>query len=112
MTARCTQDTRALDGPFPEALAVALDFVLYITFHLLGVLFMAPIFLFPTFVIGVITVICANIYIKGQRSVKRKISLHFDIIAGNEPHLLIGETSNARSPVVGHFGAAIAGLGE
>lgn len=51
------------------------------------------IFVVPGVVVAAIGAWCGQIYIKAQLSVKR-------------------EMSNARSPVLGHFGAAIAGLGK
>jgi len=56
-----------------------------------AVLLFTPIFLFPGLVLAVLGGLCGQIYIKAQLSVKR-------------------EMSNARSPVLGHFGAAVAGL--
>lgn len=58
---------------------------------LVGVLVMSPIFIFPGLFVSVVGVWCGQIYMAGQLSVKR-------------------EMSNARSPVLGHFSAAIAGL--
>lgn len=50
------------------------------------------VFIFPGIIVALLGGWCGQIYIKAQLSVKR-------------------EMSNARSPVLGHFGAAIAGLG-
>ena len=52
----------------------------------------SPAFLLPGVVALMIGAMIGKIYIKAQLSVKR-------------------ETSNARSPVLSHFGAAIAGIG-
>jgi hypothetical protein len=57
-----------------------------------AVIILTPIFLFPGVVVAILGAWCGQIYIKAQLSVKR-------------------EMSNARSPVLGHFGAAISGLG-
>ena len=57
-----------------------------------AVMVFSPIFLFPGLVVAVVGSACGKIYIKAQLPVKR-------------------EMSNARGPVLGHFGAAIAGLG-
>jgi ABC-type multidrug transport system fused ATPase/permease subunit len=56
-----------------------------------AVIIMTPIFVVPGFIVATLGGWCGQIYIKAQLSVKR-------------------EMSNARSPVLGHFGAAIAGL--
>lgn len=58
-----------------------------------AVVLMTPIFLIPGFVAATLGGWCGQIYIKAQLSVKR-------------------EMSNAKSPVLGHFGAAIAGLSK
>ena len=50
-------------------------------------------FVFPGLIVALLGGWCGQIYIKAQLSVKR-------------------EMSNAKSPVLGHFGAAIAGLGS
>jgi H+/Cl- antiporter ClcA len=58
-----------------------------------AVVTMTPVFLAPGLFIGVLGGWIGRIYMKAQLSVKR-------------------EMSNAKSPVLGHFGAAIAGLSE
>ena len=58
-----------------------------------AVVVITPVFVIPGIVIGAIGYWCGQVYIKAQLSVKR-------------------EMSNARSPVLSHFGAAIAGLSE
>lgn len=60
--------------------------------RLIAVLIYTPIFVIPGVAVGAIGSWCGQIYIKAQLSVKR-------------------EMSNAKSPVLSHFGAAIAGLG-
>lgn len=52
---------------------------------------MSPIFVVPGFIVGLLGSWCGQIYIKAQLSVKR-------------------EMSNAKAPVMSHFGAAMAGL--
>ena len=58
-----------------------------------GVVVISPVFLLPGVVLSFLGAWCGQVYIKAQLSVKR-------------------EMSNARAPVLGHFGAAIAGLSE
>jgi len=58
---------------------------------LCAVVFMTPIFLIPGIIVGAFGGWIGQIYMAAQLSVKR-------------------EMSNAKAPVVGHFGAAIAGL--
>ncbi len=56
------------------------------------VVFMLPIFIVPATVVAVLGVLISQVYMRAQLSVKR-------------------EMSNAKAPVLGHFGSAIAGLG-
>ena len=58
-----------------------------------AVIVITPVFVIPGMIVGAFGYWCGQIYIKAQLSVKR-------------------EMINARSPVLSHFGAAIAGLGE
>jgi hypothetical protein len=60
---------------------------------LVAVILFTPIFIVPGIGIAAVGAWCGQIYIKAQLSVKR-------------------EMSNARAPVLGHFGAAIAGLSK
>ena len=59
----------------------------------ISVVIISPTFILPGIVISFLGAWCGQIYIKSQLSVKR-------------------EMSNARAPVLGHFGAAIAGLSK
>jgi hypothetical protein len=58
---------------------------------LTSILIITPVFIVPSALLGVIATFCSNVYMRAQLSVKR-------------------EMSNKRAPVMGHFGAAIAGL--
>lgn len=58
-----------------------------------AVMIVSPTFILPGLIISGLGAWCGQIYIRSQLSVKR-------------------EMSNARAPVLGHFGAAIAGLSE
>ena len=57
-----------------------------------AIVYMSPVFLVPGLIVGLLGGWFGQIYIKAQLSVKR-------------------EMSNAKSPVLSHFGAAVAGLG-
>ncbi|KAK7461891.1 hypothetical protein VKT23_008323 [Stygiomarasmius scandens] len=89
--ARCTQDIRAVDGPIPMWLQWVGEITMMMTVKFFAVVVITPVFFFPGVLVFVLGGICGQIYIKAQLSVKR-------------------EMSNAKSPVLGHFGAAIAGL--
>ena len=59
---------------------------------LVSIVVYTPVFLFPGVIIFAIGAYTGNIYMAAQLSVKR-------------------EMSNKKAPVLGHFGAAVAGLG-
>lgn len=61
--------------------------------RLIAVTLFAPVFVLPGLLLGVVGGYLGNVYMKAQLSVKR-------------------EMSNAKAPVLGHFGAAVAGLGR
>ncbi|KAH7918842.1 hypothetical protein BV22DRAFT_1100095, partial [Leucogyrophana mollusca] len=88
---RCTQDIRAIDGPLAQGVGIVVEFSLTMIVKLGAVVVMTPVFLLPGLVIAVVGGFVGKIYMRAQLSVKR-------------------EMSNAKAPVLGHFGAAIAGL--
>ncbi|KZP30958.1 P-loop containing nucleoside triphosphate hydrolase protein [Athelia psychrophila] len=88
---RTTQDIRALDGPIAQNFDGVVAMTLF-TFTKLGlIVFFSPMFLLPCLAVVTIGVMCGNFYNRTVLSVKR-------------------EMSNARAPVLAHFGAAITGL--
>lgn len=88
---RCTQDIQAVDGPITDYFRSLMELSIAMLLKLTAVVVMSPIFLIPGVLVAVLGGWCGQIYMKAQLSVKR-------------------EMSNARAPVLGHFGAAIAGL--
>ncbi|KAF9243735.1 hypothetical protein BU15DRAFT_71860 [Melanogaster broomeanus] len=88
---RCTQDIRAIDGPFAQQISWVIELSITLLFRLLAVVALTPSFLFPGVLVGVVGGWVGRIYMKAQLSIKR-------------------EMSNAKAPVLGHFSAAIAGL--
>ncbi|KAF5384757.1 hypothetical protein D9757_006267 [Collybiopsis confluens] len=88
---RCTQDTRAVDGPVAMWLQWVSEISVSMIMKYFAVILFSPIFFFPGLLVLVLGAACGQVYIKAQLSVKR-------------------EMSNARAPVLAHFGAAIAGL--
>ncbi|KZS93246.1 P-loop containing nucleoside triphosphate hydrolase protein [Sistotremastrum niveocremeum HHB9708] len=89
--ARCTQDIRAVDGPVSQHLVDLIEMSITLVCKLAAVVIMTPPFILPGVLVGLVGGWLGQVYIKAQLSVKR-------------------EMSNARSPVLGHFGAAIVGL--
>ncbi|KAH9480844.1 ATP-binding cassette transporter abc4 [Psilocybe cubensis] len=88
---RCTQDISSVDGDLQAFFGAVVELATCMVVRLAGPVIMTPIILGPGILIAVIGIYIGNIYLKAQISVKR-------------------ETSNARAPVLAHFGAAIAGL--
>ncbi|KAF9522597.1 multidrug resistance-associated ABC transporter [Crepidotus variabilis] len=91
MITRCTQDIAAIDIQLAGSLNNLMGLLTGMIVKLSGPVFFTPIFIFPGIFVAVAGSYLGNIYLKAQMSVKR-------------------EQSNARSPMLAHFGAAIAGL--
>ncbi|KAJ6574743.1 P-loop containing nucleoside triphosphate hydrolase protein [Mycena capillaripes] len=89
--ARCTVDIRTVDGPIQQGLWGLLEMSMSMLVKFAAVILFTPLFFIPGVLVGVLGGWCGQIYIAAQLSVKR-------------------EMSNAKAPVLGHFGAAIAGL--
>lgn len=81
-----------VDGPVVAFLLRVIDMSFDIVVRLVAVVVISPVFVFPGIMVGVVMAFVGQLYMKAQLAIKR-------------------ERSNARSPVLGHFGAAIAGLG-
>ncbi|KAJ7145004.1 multidrug resistance-associated ABC transporter [Mycena crocata] len=89
--ARCTQDLRDIDTYIGQSLWGVVDLVFYASIRLGAVILLAPPFLLPAALLLFAGTWIGSLYTKAQLSVKR-------------------EMSNARAPLLGHFGAAIDGL--
>ncbi|CAK5280078.1 unnamed protein product [Mycena citricolor] len=89
--ARCTVDIRSVDGPISQGLHALSEMTVSMIVKFAAVILFTPVFFIPGVLVGALGGLCGQIYIKSQLSVKR-------------------EMSNAKAPVLGHFGAAIAGL--
>ncbi|KAF5317788.1 hypothetical protein D9619_012656 [Psilocybe cf. subviscida] len=89
--ARCTQDIRAVDGPVPQTAIWVFDCCAGMVTKLGAIVLFTPAFLIPGMISAGTGLFVGNLYLKAQLSVKR-------------------EMSNARSPLLSHFSAAIHGL--
>ncbi|KIY48677.1 P-loop containing nucleoside triphosphate hydrolase protein [Fistulina hepatica ATCC 64428] len=89
--ARCTADVRSVDGPVPMSFWSIIQLTLIMVCQFGAVVLMTPLFLFPGLAITAAGYMVGEFYMKAQLSVKR-------------------EMSNARAPVLAHFGDAIEGL--
>lgn len=83
----------SVDGPIADYMGWLVDMTISMLIKFASVIVISPTFLIPGIFISVLGAWCGQIYIKAQLAVKR-------------------EMSNARSPVLGHFGAAVAGLSK
>lgn len=82
-----------MDGHVPHLLESLVFLSINMLIKLGAIILFTPIFLIPGALIAIFGAYLGQLYIKAQLSVKR-------------------EMSNAQSPVLGHFGAAISGLGR
>ncbi|KIJ45712.1 hypothetical protein M422DRAFT_29796 [Sphaerobolus stellatus SS14] len=89
--ARCTADIRTIDGPIADNLIEVTVLTLILLTRFGSVILFVPIFLVPGVLVFIAGCFCGQFYIRAQLPVKR-------------------EMSNMKSPVLAHFGAAIAGL--
>lgn len=81
-----------MDGPVTEFFEYVSDLSLSLIVKLVIIIALAPIFVTPSIGVLIIGAWCGQVYIKTMLPVKR-------------------EMSNARAPVLAHFGAAVTGLG-
>ncbi|OCH87049.1 hypothetical protein OBBRIDRAFT_796585 [Obba rivulosa] len=88
---RCTQDIDAIDSTLMEYVFWFMEETLDMLVRFCAVIAYSPIFSIPGAIIAGVGALCGQIYMKAQLCVKR-------------------EMSNAKAPVLGHFGAATAGL--
>ncbi|EJF61844.1 P-loop containing nucleoside triphosphate hydrolase protein [Dichomitus squalens LYAD-421 SS1] len=91
IVARCTADIQAVDTNIPSTLHYVLEGTVFMLSRIAAVMLITPMFILPAFVVSVIAGWVSQIYMRAQLSVKR-------------------EMSNARAPVLAHFGSAIAGI--
>ena len=108
--ARCTQDIRAVDGPIPEAFLDLTELGITMLTKVVVILMFTPIFLLPSIAVAALGYYLGNLYIRAQLSVKRERRYeNCDYRLMYRSHMLF---SNARSPLLAHFSAAIAGIGN
>ncbi|GJE87808.1 multidrug resistance-associated ABC transporter [Phanerochaete sordida] len=88
---RCTQDIASIDLAVTNNFYFLLEISADVLLKFCAIAVISPVFLGPGAVAVVIGSVLCKIYLKAQLSIKR-------------------EMSNAKAPVIGHVGAAIAGL--
>ncbi|CAK5284005.1 unnamed protein product [Mycena citricolor] len=89
--ARVTKDVRAIDDSLPNLFMPLASMVISMIVKFGVVVLYTPVFLFPGLAVAGAGAYLGQIYMAGQLSVKRLMS-------------------NARAPVLAHFGAAVSGL--
>ncbi|VDB89911.1 unnamed protein product [Peniophora sp. CBMAI 1063] len=88
---RATRDIYAVDGPFANGFKHLVQVSATMIIKLLAIVIFTPVFIVPGTLVFIAGRWFGNVYMRAQLSVKR-------------------EMSNKRAPVLGHFGAAIAGI--
>jgi ABC-type multidrug transport system fused ATPase/permease subunit len=88
---RVTQDIRALDGPVSYTFEVFNELSVGMLIRAIAVVYLTPVFIFPCVIFAIVGARLGQVYMRAQLAIKR-------------------EMSNAKAPVLGHFGAAVAGL--
>ncbi|KAJ3759326.1 P-loop containing nucleoside triphosphate hydrolase protein [Lentinula raphanica] len=91
ITTRFTQDINAIDTSIPEWTRFFLDQSLKLVLKLTAIVVLTPLFFIPGVLAVALGYTCARIYLKSQMSVRREMLV-------------------AKAPVLGHFGATMAGL--
>ncbi len=81
-----------VDSEVARELHSVIEGTIFMLLKVATVAFMLPIYIVPAAVVAVLGALISQVYMRAQLSVKR-------------------EMSNAKAPVLGHFGSAIAGLG-
>ncbi|TCD69030.1 hypothetical protein EIP91_009093 [Steccherinum ochraceum] len=88
---RCTQDITSVDDQIPVVLAQISEITAFMIVKFLSVLLIARAALIPGVLVAAASAVIGQIYLRAQLSIRR-------------------EMSNAQSPIISHFGAAITGL--
>jgi ABC-type multidrug transport system fused ATPase/permease subunit len=108
IVARFNQDIRAVDGNLAENLEDLCFLTASLSMKLAAVVYLTPAFLLPSVAFAGVGYVLGKVYIAAQLSVKRFVSSRLIDLA--RPQSVISEMSNARSPVLSHFGATINGV--
>jgi len=88
---RCTQDITAVDSHIPNIFLQFTELTMFMITRFIAVILVAPAALIPGIFVTIVGGTFGQVYLKAQLSIKR-------------------EMSNAQSPILSHFGAAMAGL--
>ncbi|KAJ7578700.1 P-loop containing nucleoside triphosphate hydrolase protein [Mycena floridula] len=89
--ARCTQDISALDGMLPRMAMQVVAITLAMIIEICAIVAVTPQFIYVAVAVAILGYLWGQVYMAAGLAIKR-------------------EMSNARSPILAHFGAAVAGL--
>jgi hypothetical protein len=81
----------SVDGPIPLGFVWLNEINVSMLIKAMAVVYLTPVFIFPCVIIAAVGARLGQVYMKAQIAIKR-------------------EMSNAKAPVLGHFGAAVSGL--
>ena len=81
-----------VDGPVSNTFTTFIEISATMLLKFLAVVYITPVFSMPGIAIALLGAWLSRVYMKAQIAIKR-------------------EMSNAKAPVLGHFGASVAGLG-
>lgn len=80
-----------MDDGISASSQLFIDRTVYMTLKVVFIVIISPIFLAPAIAVAALGGFLGNVYMKGQLSTKR-------------------ELSNAKAPILGHFGDALSGI--
>ena len=106
---RSTQDIRAIDIPIPELFFSFLDAACPMVIKIGAIVLFTPPFLIPGVGVAIFGFFLGKMYLKAQLSVKRETRYAHGVI--RNVTIAYVPCSNARSPMLAHFSAAIHGIG-
>ncbi|KAF7291603.1 hypothetical protein HMN09_01251400 [Mycena chlorophos] len=106
---RATQDTNKVDGNFTNLIVYSLEKTVGIVAKFVAVMIISPSFLLPGVLVTAISAAAGWVYLKAQMPLQREMVIVSRVVP--EPDLTKPKwQSSARSPMIAHFSAAIAGL--
>jgi predicted membrane protein len=104
-----TQDMRSIDGVMMWYLEGLASQGIQMIIDLFSAVLFVPVFTIPGVAIALVGMYVGSKYLKAQLSVKRETRLVVNALCVTDTNRR--DYSNAKAPMVAHFGAAMAGLG-
>lgn len=101
---------RSVDGPLPDGFSSLLRIGVQIMTNIGVIIILTPLFLCPGLAVAALGFYLGNIYLRAQLSVRREMRWVNTIYT--LAFLTRTFYSNARAPVLAHFGTAISGIGR